>query len=101
MPLIVVSPGGDAPFPFPTARLGRLPVVNNAENTTGFGYTGGSGGNGLSDNTTGVRVMDPTPARGLRPDILTDMCHTATVAGRLLTVMDRQLPGATHLLMFR
>ena len=66
MPLIVVSPGGDA-IPVPNGASGPVPVVNNAGNTTGFGYTGGSGGNGLSDNTTGVRVMDPTPARGASP----------------------------------
>jgi RHS repeat-associated protein len=64
--LIVVSPGGDA-IPVPNGASGPVPVVNNAGNTTGFGYTGGSGGNGLSDNTTGVRVMDPTPARGASP----------------------------------
>src|SRR5271165_3020379 len=66
MPLIVVSPGGDA-IPVPNGASGPVPVVNNAGNTTGFGYTGGSGGNGLSGNTTGVRVMDPTPARGASP----------------------------------
>jgi RHS repeat-associated protein len=66
MPLIVVSPGGDA-IPVPNGAAGPVPVVNPQGNTTGFGYTGGSGGNGLSDNTTGVRIMDPTPARGASP----------------------------------
>jgi len=66
MPLIVVSPGGDA-IPVPNGASGPVPVVNDAGKTTGFGYTGGSGGNGLDSKTTGVRVMDPTPARGASP----------------------------------
>ena len=65
-PLIVVSPGGDA-IPVPNGASGPVPVDNKAGNTTGFGYTGGSGGNGLDSRTTGVRVMDPTPARGASP----------------------------------
>jgi hypothetical protein len=65
-PLIVVSPGGDA-IPVPNGASGPVPVVNPQGNTTGFGYTGGSGGNGLDSKTTGVRVMDPTPARGASP----------------------------------
>jgi RHS repeat-associated protein len=66
MPLIVVSPGGDA-VPIPNGASGPVPVVNNSGNTTGFGYTGGSGGYGLDSQTTGVRIMDPTPARGASP----------------------------------
>jgi RHS repeat-associated protein len=66
MPLIVVSPGGDA-IPVPNGASGPAPVVNPQGNTTGFGYTGGSGGYGMDPRVTDVRVMDPTPARGSSP----------------------------------
>ena len=36
------------------------PVINDAGKVTGLGYTGGSGGNGLSPDVTGVRIMNPT-----------------------------------------
>ena len=35
-------------------------VLNRNGNVTGFAYTGGSGGNGLNDAVTGVRIMNPT-----------------------------------------
>ena len=66
MPLIVVSPGGDA-IPVPNGATGPVPVVNDQGNTTGFGYTGGSGGYGMDPRTTDVRIMDPTPPRGASP----------------------------------
>ena len=36
------------------------PVINGAGRTTGFGYKGGSGGNGLSPKVDTIRIMDPT-----------------------------------------
>ena len=65
-PGFVASPGGDV-IPVPKGAAGPDPVVNPQGNTTGFAYTGGSGGPGLDPKVSGVRVMDPTPARGSSP----------------------------------
>ncbi len=62
----ISTPGGDV-IPVPQGASGPSPVVNGAGNTTGMQYQGGSGGNGMDARTTGVRVMDPTPARGASP----------------------------------
>jgi hypothetical protein len=60
----VVTPKGDA-IPIPKGATGPVDIVNSAGKTTGFGYTGGSGGaNGQVSN---VRIMDPTPPRGNSP----------------------------------
>ena len=45
----------------------QTPIVNPGGKVTGFGYTGGNGGNGLSPRVTGVRVMDPTLPKGPSP----------------------------------
>jgi len=65
-PSFISTPGGDV-IPIPEGASGPTPVVNGAGNTTGFQYQGGSGGSGMDAKTTGVRVMDPTPARGASP----------------------------------
>ena len=44
------------------------PIINPGGMTTGFGYTGGSGGgNGLHPKVTSVRIMNPTQPRGPSP----------------------------------
>ena len=63
---IVVSPGGTAVI-VPSGATGPLPVVNPAGKTTGFHFSGGSGGLGLDKKATGVRFMDPTPPKGASP----------------------------------
>ena len=65
-PLVVVTPGGDAVQVYSGAS-GPSPVVNGSGNVTGHQYQGGSGGEGMSPNTTGVRITDPTPSRGASP----------------------------------
>ncbi|HXN46663.1 MAG TPA: RHS repeat-associated core domain-containing protein, partial [Bryobacteraceae bacterium] len=65
-PTFSVSPGGDV-IPVPKGAAGPGSVVNPRGNTTGFAYTGGSGGPGLNPKVSGVRIMDPTPARGSSP----------------------------------
>jgi RHS repeat-associated protein len=65
-PSFISMPSGDV-VPVPEGATGPTPVVNGSGNTTGFQYQGGSGGNGMDAKTTGVRVMDPTPARGASP----------------------------------
>ena len=42
-------------FVVPNGASGPGPVSTG----DGFSYTGGSGGNGFSSNTTGLRLMDP------------------------------------------
>ena len=55
-PSFIVTANGTV-FPVPNGAVGPGPV--NSGN--GFSFTGGSGGNGLSPQTTGLRIMDPTP----------------------------------------
>ena len=57
-PGFVVSLGEDV-IPVPKGAT-PTPVINDADKVTGLGYTGGSGGNGLSPDGTGVRIMNPT-----------------------------------------
>jgi hypothetical protein len=64
--LIVVTPGGTA-IPIPTNATGPVPVINPGGKTTGFAYTGGSGGYGMSPRTSNVRIMDPTLPKGPSP----------------------------------
>ncbi len=54
-PGFIVTANGTV-FPVPEGAVGPGPV--NSGN--GFSFTGGSGGNGLSPQTTGLRIMDPT-----------------------------------------
>ena len=65
-PDFVVTPGGDV-VPIPKGASPAVPVINPNGKVTGFGYNGGSGGNGLSPNVTGVRIMDPTPPNSTSP----------------------------------
>jgi len=65
-PDFVVTSGGDV-IPVPTGSSGPMPVVNPQGKTTGFAYTGGSGGPGLDPRVSTVRIMDPTPPRGASP----------------------------------
>jgi RHS repeat-associated protein len=58
-PEYVVSPGGDVILVPKGATF--TPVINDAGDVTGVGYTGGSGENGLDPKVAGVRIMDPTP----------------------------------------
>jgi RHS repeat-associated protein len=57
-PDYVVSPGGDV-IVVPKGAT-PTPVTNKAGDVTGFGFKGGSGGNGLHPKVTGVRIMNPT-----------------------------------------
>jgi len=41
--------------------------INQGGRTTGFGYTGGSGGLGLDHRVSNVRIMDATLPRGPSP----------------------------------
>ncbi|MDE2126009.1 MAG: hypothetical protein KGJ62_05405 [Armatimonadetes bacterium] len=50
----VVTPGGDV-IPVPKGANGPFPTRN-----PGFQYNGGAGGNGLADNVTDVRIMEPS-----------------------------------------
>jgi RHS repeat-associated protein len=66
-PNFVATPGSDI-IPIPTGASGPTPVRNDAGNVTGSEYQGGSGGGpGLNSKVTGVRIMDPTPAKGKAP----------------------------------
>jgi hypothetical protein len=58
----IVTPKGEA-IPVPEGATG--PTV--ARNNKGFVFDGGSGGNGLDSRVSGVRVMDPTPAKAPSP----------------------------------
>ena len=60
----VVTPGGTV-VPVPAGATGPVPVVNQAGNTTGFAFVGGSGGENGQVST--VRIMDPAPAKGKSP----------------------------------
>ncbi len=62
----VVSPGGDAII-VPRGASGPVPIINQGGRTTGFGYTGGSGGLGLDPRVSNVRIMDATLPRGPSP----------------------------------
>jgi RHS repeat-associated protein len=62
----VVSPGGDI-IVVPEGASGPVPNINPSGNTTGFGYTGGSGGPGLDSRVSSVRIMDPTLPAGPSP----------------------------------
>jgi RHS repeat-associated protein len=62
----IVSPGGDAII-VPRGASGPVPVINQGGRTTGFGYTGGSGGLGLDPRVSNVRIMDATLPRGPSP----------------------------------
>lgn len=65
-PGFVVDPAGNV-IPIPQGASGPVPIINPQGRTAGFGYTEGSGGRGLDPKVTGVRIMDPTPARGASP----------------------------------
>jgi hypothetical protein len=54
-PDFVVTPNGQSII-IPKNATGPLPAANSK----GFQFSNGAGGNGLSINTTGVRVMDPS-----------------------------------------
>lgn len=62
----IVSPDGVV-IVAPSGAVGPTPVVNDAGKTTGFAFTGGSGGPGLDPRVTDVRIMDPTPPKGASP----------------------------------
>ncbi len=62
----VVSPGGDAII-VPQGASGPVLIINQGGRTTGFGYTGGSGGLGLDLRVSNVRIMDATLPRGPSP----------------------------------
>lgn len=53
-PDFLVSSGGDV-MPVPNGATGP----STADNWAGFKFEGGAGGNGLSNNVNGVRVMEP------------------------------------------
>ncbi|KNZ32430.1 MAG: hypothetical protein AD742_11775 [Methylibium sp. NZG] len=65
-PNFVVTARGQA-IPVPSGATGPVPVINSSGRTTGFGYTGGSGGAGMCPATSNVRVMNPTSANGPSP----------------------------------
>jgi hypothetical protein len=52
-PDFVVTSDGTV-IPVPEGATGPFPTQNS-----GFQYNGGAGGNGLADNVTDVRIMDP------------------------------------------
>jgi len=52
----VVTPDGSQVIPIPEGAEGPVPTANGQ----GVQYNGGAGGNGLADNVTDVRIMDPT-----------------------------------------
>ncbi|WP_152990326.1 DNRLRE domain-containing protein [Sphaerimonospora mesophila] len=58
-PSFVVRPNGEAII-VPKGATGPAPV----DNGKGFRFTGGNGGHGLSNKTSGVRIMDPTTTPG-------------------------------------
>ena len=64
--VFIVSPNGVI-IVAPAGSVGPSQVINPGGRTTGFAFTGGSGGPGLSPRTTGVRIMDPTPPKGASP----------------------------------
>jgi len=64
--LIVVTPGGTA-IPVPNGAAGPVPIINPGGATTGFKFTGGSGGYGMNSRVTTVRIMDPTLPNAASP----------------------------------
>jgi RHS repeat-associated protein len=62
----VVSPTGQT-IVVPAGAAGPNAVINPGGKVTGFSYTGGSGGSGLSPKVTTVRIMNPTPPKGASP----------------------------------
>ncbi|MEP6850587.1 MAG: RHS repeat-associated core domain-containing protein, partial [Acidobacteriota bacterium] len=59
------------------------PVVNPGGKTTGFGYSGGTGGgNGLSPKVTSVRVMDATLPKGPSPGYPNGYVNYMNAAGQ-------------------
>lgn len=62
----LVGPGGDAII-VPRGASGPVPIINQGGRTTGFGFTGGSGGLGLDSRVSNVRIMDATLPRGPSP----------------------------------
>ncbi|MCB9682048.1 MAG: hypothetical protein H6733_11340 [Alphaproteobacteria bacterium] len=61
-PDFVVTEKGTA-IPVPDGATGPVP----AESGKGFQFTGGSGGKGMDDRVSDVRIMDPTEAKGGAP----------------------------------
>ena len=53
-PAFIVSRGGTV-YPVPQGASGPIPATSGK----GIQFTGGSGGHGLSPNTTDIRIMDP------------------------------------------
>ena len=60
----VVTPRGDV-IAIPKGATGPTAVINPAGNTTGFAFTGGSGG--ANGQVSIARIMNPTPPIGRSP----------------------------------
>jgi RHS repeat-associated protein len=80
-PDFVVTPRGEA-IPIPKGATGPINVINPAGNTTGFAFTGGSGGLGLNPRVTGVRIMDPTLPIGRSPGFPNGYVKFQNIAGQ-------------------
>jgi RHS repeat-associated protein len=65
-PNFVVTSKGQA-IPIPTGATGPVPNFNRSGNVTGWAFTGGAGGTGLSPTVSSVRIMNPTQSYGPSP----------------------------------
>lgn len=64
-PDFIVTPSGQV-FPVPTGAQGPVAAINNAGKTMGFGFTGGSGGNGLDPKVSNLTFKDANWNQGAR-----------------------------------
>lgn len=69
-PDFVVSPNGDA-VPVPDGAVGPIPT-----RSPGVQYVGGSGGKGMSERTTGVRIMGGNKSQGRRVNYMNEQSQT-------------------------
>jgi RHS repeat-associated protein len=66
----------------PQGATGPTPIINKSGITTGFGYTGGSGGLSLSPRVSDLRIMDPTLPKGPSPGYPAGYANYSNAAGQ-------------------
>jgi hypothetical protein len=82
-PSFIVTPNGQV-IPVPQGATGPTPTESS-----GFKFTGGSGGYGLDSRVTGVRIMDPNVNQGARISYMNASGQTVDPAtGRTVSYSD-------------
>ena len=86
-PNFIVTTGGDA-ISIPNGATGPTAPMRGS----GMVYQGGSGGPGMSPNTTGVRIMDANANQGARVNYMNNATPTAQTVnpatGRVISNKD-------------